>query len=358
MTDTLSTKIRVVGFLLIILVVYIHSGNLDTRVAGVSNPSLQHSYAQFVQVFVADGIARVAVPLFFAISGFLFFDNWSPSTRQYVIKIRRRVRTIAVPYLFWSAAWMLVLYILQSFSWSQAFFGDPEHVIRAKTFPQLAYTLVFNPIPFQLWFLRHAFALFLISPVIYFLVRAFGSLLVIVAVILWCAAYMFAFPGVGDRAPLNSLLFFVFGSYLAISRPFDLEAEAPCKRLLLAAWLGAAVLRAYLVTYTDIPCRAWHPALLMLGLAAFWCNYDLLKRVFENKLGLWFTQWTFFIYAAHEPLLVILKKLFLYCVGYQPAWLVVAYLGLPLVAVAIDIAVAFPIKRYASTLYLIATGGR
>jgi peptidoglycan/LPS O-acetylase OafA/YrhL len=358
MTKTLSTRLRVLSFLLIILVVYIHSGNLKTKVSGLSNPSLQPCFQQFVQIYVIEGIARIAVPLFFSISGYLFFHNWSPTAAQYITKMRRRFHSIVIPYLCWSATWILILFILQSVPWSRPFFVDPEHTIRTKTLLQVGYIWLFNPIPYQLWFLRHVFLFCCFSPLIYFLVRKLNYFLIIIAIGLWWAAYIFSLPGVGRSSLGNSLIFFMLGSYLAIIRPFDIEAEIRGKRVLLAAWLCFAIGKAYLITYSDGLYRACEPAFLLLGLTALWCNYDLLKILFENKIGLWFSQWSFFIYAAHDPLLVLFKKLFICLFGMQPGWLLLAFFVLPLITIASDISIAIPFKRFLAPVYFIFTGGR
>ena len=62
-----SKKIKVLSFVLIMLVLYIHS---------FYNEAIDTRLASSVQAFVGGGgIAIVAVPMFFVISGFLFFNN-------------------------------------------------------------------------------------------------------------------------------------------------------------------------------------------------------------------------------------------------------------------------------------------
>ncbi len=68
MTKFLSDKFKVLSFISIILVLYIHSGFHDypNEIQGmVFNTNLQN--------FISGMIGRCAVPLFYAISGYLFF---------------------------------------------------------------------------------------------------------------------------------------------------------------------------------------------------------------------------------------------------------------------------------------------
>lgn len=70
MTKFLSDKIKVLSFISIILVLYIHSGfhNYPNEIQGmVFNSNLQN--------FISGMIGRCAVPLFYAISGYLFFTD-------------------------------------------------------------------------------------------------------------------------------------------------------------------------------------------------------------------------------------------------------------------------------------------
>ena len=49
-----------------------------------------------------EGIARIGVPLFFFISGFLFFYYDDFSKNVYLGKIKKRFKSLVVPYIFWN----------------------------------------------------------------------------------------------------------------------------------------------------------------------------------------------------------------------------------------------------------------
>ena len=85
-----SKKIRVLSFVLIFLVLYIHS---------FYNEAIGTKYASFLQVFLGNGgISNVAVPMFFAISGVLFF-NGITSVKDCFPKIRKRIKSLLIPYI-------------------------------------------------------------------------------------------------------------------------------------------------------------------------------------------------------------------------------------------------------------------
>jgi len=61
---------------------------------------VEHSSAwdDFVRFFISQGVARVAVPLFFLVSGYLFFlGQWSWSSMR--ASSKRRVNTLLIPFL-------------------------------------------------------------------------------------------------------------------------------------------------------------------------------------------------------------------------------------------------------------------
>ncbi len=68
MTKYLSQKIKILSFISIILVLYIHSGFHD-----YPNEIQGMAFNFRLQEFISGMIGRCAVPLFYAISGYLFF---------------------------------------------------------------------------------------------------------------------------------------------------------------------------------------------------------------------------------------------------------------------------------------------
>lgn len=98
MTKFLSDKFKVLSFISIILVLYIHSGFHDypNEIQGmVFNTNLQN--------FISGMIGRCAVPLFYAISGYLFFtglyDGGNANYPKLWFKIKKRGKTLLVPYI-------------------------------------------------------------------------------------------------------------------------------------------------------------------------------------------------------------------------------------------------------------------
>jgi surface polysaccharide O-acyltransferase-like enzyme len=74
MTKKLVNKLKVVSFISIVLVIFIHSYNINY--SEIQEESLILRFNFFTQFLISQGISRIAVPIFFAISGYLFFVNY------------------------------------------------------------------------------------------------------------------------------------------------------------------------------------------------------------------------------------------------------------------------------------------
>lgn len=72
MNKYLSDKLRIISLISIIMVVFLHSYNVTVKFSP-GNMSFNDGYNVFIQNFFSQGITRIAVPIFFCISGYLFF---------------------------------------------------------------------------------------------------------------------------------------------------------------------------------------------------------------------------------------------------------------------------------------------
>ena len=110
-----STKITLLQFWSIIAVVYTHSYNgyrLDYEMNRTYSP--KNGVIAF-QYFLVDGALRFAVPMFFMMSGFLFFMHKKYDQPAFKIgkRIYSRINSLLIPYLLWDCiAYICVVIIL------------------------------------------------------------------------------------------------------------------------------------------------------------------------------------------------------------------------------------------------------
>src|SRR4051794_27691780 len=112
-----------------VMVVFIHS----------TNTSSTSIFAGIIENFIADGIARIAVPIFFSISGFLFFMKFKLTASFYFDKFRKRFSTLFIPYIIWSAWGLLLFFVLQTLPFTHPFFN--KQLVQDYSFSKMLYIL-------------------------------------------------------------------------------------------------------------------------------------------------------------------------------------------------------------------------
>ena len=84
MNQKLSNHLKALSFWAILMVLLIHTNNTKLTV-GLYNVVTPNNINYFVQSFISQGIAAVAVPIFFGISGY-FFLVLSPQLKVIQVK--------------------------------------------------------------------------------------------------------------------------------------------------------------------------------------------------------------------------------------------------------------------------------
>lgn len=104
-----SKTIDYLRFPMALAVVYIHSAG-DVPMSPVHYDAFTGlDFYNLLRVVFSDVLTRIAVPVFYVISGYLYFLNvkqWSWS--EYKRKSRSRLYTLVIPYLLWNVAALLL----------------------------------------------------------------------------------------------------------------------------------------------------------------------------------------------------------------------------------------------------------
>lgn len=90
-----SKIISLLRFPMIIGVVMIHSG------ISIKNIDNYYIYNYLVDKGIIGTLTRLCVPLFFFISGYLFWINGTFNTATYINKLKKRGRSLLLPYIFY-----------------------------------------------------------------------------------------------------------------------------------------------------------------------------------------------------------------------------------------------------------------
>lgn len=110
-----STIVSWLRFPMAVLVVYIHltpqQSPIFTPISGIDWTMLNCDNVYSILGVMINNITAVAVPFFFFSSGYYFFIPHKFSKEIYVRKIKKRAKTLLIPYILWNIIAVLCRYL-------------------------------------------------------------------------------------------------------------------------------------------------------------------------------------------------------------------------------------------------------
>lgn len=341
-----SQKLYNINLTLILLVVFIHAQNVVNRINGFQ----PEAWNSGIQNFISSGICAIAVPLFFIISGFLFFRD-KMAWDDFLIQIRKRFKTVLLPYLIVSFLAILFFFILQSLPFSDKYFNNRLSLGLNSLFK----IWLLSPLAYQLWFLRNLIVLVILSPVIYWMIKKASVYAIIFLGICWFL--------VNDLFLHNIIIcvfFFSAGAYIKI---YHLHFVNNYKST-LNPWIVAFLWCLTIILSLLFPVQGLTYSLINIsiitGIVAIWNLFETesIMKFYDRKIFRLLISVSFFVYLFHEPLLTIVIKLMFSIFKVSDATSIATYFIAPLIVVSICLMVAIFLKKHLPAAYHFVTGNR
>ena len=316
----------------------------------------------FVMKLFSSVLADVCVPLFFFISGFLFFYYSEFSKESYLKKVKKRVSTLLVPYLIWNFVAFIILLIqvhpkvVRFFPLLRDYRVDIVSFLSSFWVTNLPIQMSgpANPINTPLWFVRDLIVLVLFSPIIWWLIRKTGFVFVTILGVIWfftLGEYV-GFPGLCHQ----SLFFFPLGAYFGIKH---LTFVAMSNRVI---WIPYVYIVIAIVDTLSMDMQysyLIHHISILLGMIAAVCISSSLMQEGKIQVNTFLSGASFFVYALHNLFLGKMTKVILMGISPESPLLVLAiYFAMPLIAILICLGLYKLVNRYSPFLGGILTGGR
>lgn len=347
-----SLRLRYLNFPLIIGVVYIHAYAAEiTLGATLLGPTEIDAVTDFVRKLVSQGVARLAVPLFFLMSGFFFFCQYSRQTL--VGKLQTRCRTLLLPYLVWTLGFVAVRIFGQHLPGIGPYFGNVIlSELGATDLLDATLGITRAPEAYHFWFIRDLMLLMLLSPVLAAILRLFARPFLVALFVAWVVGWWPLYT-----PDVVGVLFFSLGGWCALQGSSLFAFDRYGKWLTLCY---LPLLIADVIWY-----EAWfnvtlHRGTIVVGLGAvLYLSRFLLETRRLGEVLLRLGGASFFVYAAHEPLLGIVRTLaFQFLPLDRPGMLLAVYLLVPLLVVAMLVIVHRALAKVAPQALRLLTGGR
>lgn len=355
-----SKTISYLRFPLIVGVVFIHNNISTINIQGeelvFENPQWYYNIIYLIN----DAIAGIAVPLFFFISGYLFFYNENFSFATYKRKIKSRTKSLLIPYLFWNLLGFLILLIKHLPQFAAFFPRIAEINITPEIFFKSFWDFyppneggISTPINIPFWFIRDLIIIVIFTPVIKWLITYLKLFFPIILFICW---YFNIWP---DIRGINSVsvFFFSMGAYLSINR---LNITDCFKPLFIPTLVIYPLLAFFDVYYQGATYHSYiHNGGIMTGLIMSFniVSYFLSKhKIHVNKF---LTDSSFFIFAIHCLFISELMKITIKLLQPNSAYtLIMIYFLIPFVTIIISLFLYKLSKTLFPKFTSIITGGR
>ena len=344
-----SNNINLLKGVSILLVLFIHA-DIKDAIPNLDDKSALGMWTQVVTRILVDN----AVPMFFLVSGFLFFLK----PGRIVDKWKKRVRTLLVPYILWCIVGFIIPFILQeALGLAHLFSGNSlKKIADSETSDYIK--MFWNirngaPILSTMWFLRDLIVIIMLTPAIHLLVKIIPQSF---PVILICVYLLLPFSVAGMSS--STLFWFGIGCWFAIreKNPFT-WIECFNGKLLLVVWISTLI-TTIISFYYD-----WHYETIhaIFGIIHFVAIYKCVSVISISGIPKWLTAVStasFFIYAFHEPWMGYVLKISYKVLHPSGLILYIAPFILVAFATAYSYAAYALLKRYAPRLLNLLTGAR
>ncbi|MDA9201824.1 acyltransferase [Flavobacteriaceae bacterium] len=310
-SNEVSRRFKLVSALSMVGILFIHSKFINSRWGEELGSSLYSYISVSVQYLISEQITRICVPLFFIISGYFFYHKYDGTLKSYFILLKKQIKSILIPYLLWSLTW----YVLLNFS-----------NFNFINFSSLLNGLLY-PIPYQFWFLKILLLCFIISPIFFIVNQNYPKTTIILLI-------LFYFLDVNNfKLEIYGFGFFCLGGYIRYN---DLNLNKNVYNYLIYIYVISIIIGLLLYVINASDCFylrvILHKTSILAGLILIY--YYISKGIECIKFSWDFLLYKqsgffFFVYAAHEPLLSFLKKIWIQL--FSDSYNLFPYVFLPLI---------------------------
>lgn len=281
---------------------------------------------EVLKIVVSQTLCKVAMPTFFVMSGYLFFANVNEwNTKTYLGKLRRRVKTLLIPYIVWN---LLMAIKLRTFSLNifWAFWPEAGKQIDCLGHEQL----MTAPANMPLWFLRDLMVVALLTPIIYIGIRKMGGWLLIILTPLYLSGVCAFIPGLSAYA----IYFFILGAFLGIRKMNIIDT---CMKYEKPSYFMATIFGlAMICTFRTPVFSSLMLCFRLVGMAAVFCVANRLLSCTNKRIPQMVCDASYFVYLAHYVFFfAFIDATFFSLFGISTPSICIHYLACPLLKAAI-----------------------
>ena len=359
----ISDSITALRFPLIVAIVFIHTFIIgQPTIDGKINVNYgQFPLYDFLDYVIRICFAEIAVPLFFAISGYLFFYKCDFNYSVYKTKIQKRLRTLLVPYLLWNLIYLL--YVLATQMMLPSATSQGRKMV-------IDYTLLdfidsfwhydgvdrgWGPIYGPLWFIRDLIEINLFTPIIYWLVNVKRVVPVLGMLTLYLSGLWLMTPGIC----VTGFSFYTLGAWASVNK-IDLSRFIIEKGIFVVVISCALFVIDVLLWNQGMPHPLGHRAFIVSGVLL--CVVLAIWIVSKYEVGRkirYLAKCSFFVFVFHMFIIPIFNKCWVLLLAPVNTYTVsLALFLIPFVTCMSCIALFTVLKQLMPNTLSVLVGGR
>jgi fucose 4-O-acetylase-like acetyltransferase len=338
-------------------VVFIHNTVIEK---GVNLPDGIQTFE--IPLYVAkvrelvESFTTTAVPLFFLISGFLLFIK----EPKYMENLKKKCRTILLPYILWAFLVILFLFAAQSFDFIKPYFGN----LVVRDFSIMDWIGAFvghfgkfydgslnvnGPLVYQFWFLRDLFVLNVLFVIIKKIIdRCPGGAFVLFS-LLWIG-------GINLYIVNTTALFFFALGYYIVKYNINYKHLDNIKTLDMVIMYIIIIITGLFFREKITIFSAMNKIVGIMFFVKLSRNF--IKKDKMYKLLAWLEQYSFWVYATHGIVIAAMIKLSVKIMPMDGGWLLMHYFIVTLLCISVLVGIGMIFRKLFPKIFSILTGGR
>lgn len=337
--EVLKDKIVYLNFICIIMVVFIHDNNIELYNLNQNNGAIVY----YIEMFISENICLLAVPMFFALSGYLFYRNFIID--KLFDKWKSRIKSLIVPYVLWNLIYYFFYIFITNVKPIASFVNEQPVEI---SFLNLVQALLIYKYNYVFWFLAQLIIFVALCPLIYKLVknRLMGG--IVLLSILIVNVLKVNLPIIN----IESLLFYIIGAYLGIhfKEIFYKQMKTPLPIVL--CYFACAEVVLGLSSHFEV-IGGFKIFFKVLMIITVW----LLINPKKIRVS-WAFRNSFFIYCAHPYILETLKKIIYFLVGNSSKVALLNYIISPIITITVILTIDKYMEKHMPKTFFTLSGSR
>lgn len=349
-SKSVSMRITALRYLLAMFVVFIHN-NLTADVA-ISYYHLDFNEPRIItwfKMFVCEVLGNGAVPLFFMFAGYLQFAK----TNSYINVIKKKFKSLFIPYVSWTMICVLVYLIAQSIPNLSSFFQNENNIVcnwNVKDWINIFWThdIDKQPLVSQFWFIRNLMVIVVFFPLLSFLLKRSPFFCIFIAFLCFVNGLPLSF-GI-------TLFFYMIGYFFA---EYNVDFFSFADRISWLVFLALFILEMLVLIMSNEQFVCFDVFKIVSCL--FFCKVS--AKIIENEKLFSITNFlngfSFFLYAIHAPLLInFLNKVSYRIIPLTGVWCLVQFIIPSLLCIIIGTGIGIILNKVCKPIFRVLNGGR